>query len=131
MTNYRVIFDDPDSPDEITKVLIPSDDWMKEAMEGKLPPISVHWVLQDAEAKAHQDGTHEGFSHDWDQWIRQFTAPRVGPLTEEEAIQYLCMKELPRKCWSEQHNRPMFKIVTVDQIPSDRTFRDAWEMKVV
>ena len=128
MTQYRVIFDDPDELDEPTKVLVPSDRWMKEAMEGNLPPISVYWELQDDEQQAIAEGRHDKFEHDRAKWERQFTAPRIGPLTEEEAIEYLCMKDLPRKCWAEQHNRPMFKIVTVDQVPSDRTFRNAWEM---
>ena len=41
---------------------------------------------------------------------------------------YLCLKDLPRDCWAKEHNRPMFKIVRKDQVWSDRTFRDAWEM---
>lgn len=28
MTDYRVIFDDPDALDEPTKVVVPSDNWM-------------------------------------------------------------------------------------------------------
>lgn len=128
MTKYRIIFDDPDRLDEPTKVLTPSDNWMKDAMEGNLPPINVYWDLQDDESKAISEGRHEGFKHNLDKYIRQFTAPRIGPLTEKEAIEYLCMKDLPRKCWAEEHNRPMFKIVTVDQVPTERTFRNAWEM---
>lgn len=128
MTNYRVVFDDPDALDEPTKVLVPSDNWMEEAMTGNLPPISVYWALQDDEQQAIAEGRHSTFKHDQAKWEAQFTAPRIGPLSEQEALEYLVMKDLPRKCWAEQHNRPMFKIVTKDQVPSDRTFRDAWEM---
>lgn len=130
MKQYRVIYDDPDRLDEPTKVLIPSDRWMRQAMAGDLPPISVFWDLQDDEEKAIKEGRHDTFQHDPVKYARQWTAPRIGPLTEEAAIQYLCMKDLPRRCWAEVHNRPMFKIVTVDQIPTDRTFRAAWEMRV-
>ena len=63
-----------------------------------------------------------------DKHALQWTAPRIGPLTEEEAMEYLCMKDLPRKCWAEEHNRPMFKIVRTEEVPSDRQFRNAWEM---
>jgi len=128
MTQYRVIFDDPDRLDEPTKVLVPSDRWMKEAMEGNLPPISVYWELQDDEQQAIAEVRYSEFKHVLEKLAAQYTAPRIGPLTEQEALEYLIMKDLPRKCWAEQHNRPMFKIVTVDQVPSDRTFRNAWEM---
>lgn len=128
MTNYRVIFEDPDQPDAPSMVLIPSDNWMQEAMEGNLPPISVYWALQDDEQQAIAEGRHQSFKHDKDKYEAQFTAPRIGPLTEQEAIEYLVMKDIPRRVWAEEHNRPMFKIVTKDQVPSDRTFRNAWEL---
>ena len=128
MTDYRVIYDDPDHPDEPTAVLAPSENWMKAAMDGNLPPISVYWRLQDAEEKARREGRLDTFQHNETDYNAQFVAPRIGPLTERQAIEYLCMKDLPRRCWSEVHNRPMFRIVHKDQIPTDRTFRNAWEM---
>lgn len=126
MTDYRVVFEDPDTPEEPAKVLVPSDRWMEEAMAGNLPPIWVYWQLQDDEQRAIAEGRHKEFKHDPEKLALQFTAPRVGPLTEEEAIEYLCMKDLPRKVWAQQHNRQMFRIVKKDQVPSDRTFRNAW-----
>lgn len=128
MSNYRVIFEDPDQPDEPVMVLVPSDNWMQDAMEGKLPPISVYWALQDDEQKAIDEGRHSTFCHDEEKYMAQFTAPRIGPLTEEEAIEYLIMKDIPRRVWGIEHNRPMFKIVMKDQVPSDRTFRNAWRL---
>jgi len=128
MSNYRVIFEDPNQPDAPSMVLVPSDNWMQEAMEGNLPPISVYWALQDDEQQAIAEGRHQRFKHDQAKWEAQFTAPRIGPLTEQEAIEYLVMKDIPRRVWAEEHNRPMFKIVTKDQVPSDRTFRNAWEL---
>ncbi len=89
MTQYRVIFDDPDALDEPTKVLVPSDRWMKEAMEGNLPPISVYWELQDDEQQAIAEGRHKEFEHDPEKLAAQYTAPRIGPLTEQEALEYL------------------------------------------
>ena len=47
---------------------------------------------------------------------------------EEEAIEYLIMKDIPRRVWGKEHNRQMFRIVKKDQIPSDRSFRNAWRL---
>jgi len=129
-TKYRVVFDDPDALDAPTKVLVPAQQWLDESMAGNLPPIWVYWQLQDDEAKAKAEGRHSEFKHDPEKHALQWTAPRIGPLTEEEAMEYLCMKDLPRRCWAEEHNRAMFKIVRTEEVPSDRQFRNAWEMAV-
>ena len=110
MTTYRVIFDDPDHLDEPTKVLVPSQNWLDMAMSGGLPPIWVYWQLQDDEQKAIAEGRHDKFRHDPEKHALQWTAPRIGPLTEEEAMIYLVMKDLPRRCWSEQHNLSLIHI---------------------
>ncbi len=128
MTDYRIIFEDPDQPDAPAMVLVPSDNWMQEAMEGNLPPISVYWALQDDEQQAIAEGHHDTFKHDPEKHAAQWTAPRIGPLTEEEAIEYLIMKDVPRHIWSQEYNRPMFKIVNKEQVPSDRSFRNAWRL---
>lgn len=128
MTDYRIVFDDPDHLDETSKVLVPSDEWMADAMAGNLPPIGVYLKLQDAEEKAISEGRGHSFVHSKEDYEAQFNAPRIGPLTEKQALEYLCLKDLPRRCWAELHNRPMFRIVHKDQIPTDRTFRNAWEM---
>jgi hypothetical protein len=128
MTDYRVIFDDPDDLDAPAKVLVPAPEWMEQAMAGNLPPIWVHWQLQDDEALAIAEGRHSTFRHDPEKLALQYTAPRIGPLTEEEAIEYLIMKDIPRRVWGKEHNRPMFRIVTKDQVPSDRSFRNAWRL---
>lgn len=128
MTDYRVIFDDPDKPDEPTQILVPTSQWMEMAMSGGLPPIWVYWQLQDDEAKAIAEGHHGSFKHDPEKLALQYTAPRIGPLTEEEAIEYLIMKDMPRNVWAKDHNRPMFRVVKKDAIPTDRTFRNAWGM---
>jgi hypothetical protein len=128
MKNYRVIFEDPDYPEEPAKILVPSLEWLQEAMEGNLPPIWVYQQLQDDEQKAFDEGKHDTFKHDKEKLMLQYTAPRIGPLTEEEAIEYLIMKDIPRRVWAKEHNRPMFKIVTANQIPIDRSFRDAWRL---
>jgi hypothetical protein len=128
MSNYRVIFEDPEQPEQPAMVLVPSDNWMADAMAGKLPPISVYWALQDDEQQAIAEGRHDNFKHDPEKHAAQWTAPRIGPLTEEEAIEYLVMKDIPRRVWAVEHNRPMFKIVRAEDVPSDRQFRNAWRL---
>ena len=128
MAKYRVTFEDPNYPEQPAMVLVPSDNWLNNAMAGNLPPISVYWELQDDEQKAIDEGRYDNFKHDPKKWGKQFTAPRIGKLTEEEAMEYLIMKDIPRRVWSVEYNRPMFKIVKTEQIPSDRQFRDAWEI---
>ena len=128
MAKYRVTFEDPNYPEQPAMVLVPSDNWLNNAMAGNLPPISVYWELQDDEQKAIDEGRYDNFKHDPKKWEKQFTTPRIGKLTEEEAMEYLIMKDIPRRVWSVEYNRPMFKIVKTEQIPNDRQFRDAWEI---
>jgi hypothetical protein len=128
MNNYRVIYEDPEQPEQPAMVLVPSDNWLEEAKAGLLPPISVYWALQDDEQKAIAEGSHETFKHDPEKHAAQWKAPRIGPLTEEEAIEYLVMKDIPRHIWSQEYNRPMFKIVKTEDVPSDRSFRNAWRL---
>ena len=128
MGNYRVIYEDPEQPEQPAMVLVPSDNWVADAMAGKLPPISVYWALQDEERKFVEEGRHGDFKHDQAKWEAQWTAPRIGPLTEQEAIEYLIMKDIPRHIWSKEYNRPMLKVVKTEDVPSDRQFRNAWRL---
>lgn len=128
MTKYRVVYEDPNFPDEPAKILIPSSEWIQEAMSGNLPPIWVYWQLNDDERRAMSEGRHKDFSHDPEKLMLQYTAPRIGPLTEEEAMEYLVMKDIPRHIWAKEYNRPMFRIVKAEDIPSDRSFRNAWKL---
>lgn len=130
-TRFRIIYQDPDDLEAGVRIVCPSPNWMRKAMSGGLPPIWVYWKLQDEWDAAVRDGRAHSFRHS--QWLLnlQWTAKRLPPLTERQAIEYLCMKDLPRSCWAKRSNRSMFKIVDMDEIPLDRTFRDAWEMKDV
>lgn len=126
---YIVVFDDPDNLDEPSKILNPTPEFILSAMSGKLKPIWVHWLLQDTEKKfyeKHPIGTP--FTHDPEMHRLLETTRNLHPLSEEKAMEYLCMKDLPRKCWSQVHNRPMFKIVLKKYLPKSRIFRNAWEM---
>jgi hypothetical protein len=51
-------------------------------------------------------------------------------MTEEEAIEYLIQKDIPETVWRdyEQANRKRLLIVKKEQLPSHRTWRNAWKI---
>ena len=50
-------------------------------------------------------------------------------MTEEEAIEYLVQKDIDPAVWRDyKGNRTILKIVPVEMIPSDRSFRNAWRI---
>lgn len=128
MSNYRIIYDNPDDLDAPSAVVCPAPEFIELAMAGELPEIGVYWALQADEERAIAEGRHSTFKHDPEKLEAQFTAPRTGPLTEEEAMEYLVLKDVPRSVWGRSHNRPMFKIVKKEDVPSDRSFRNAWRL---
>ena len=128
MSKYRIVFEDPEKPEKPVGVLIPTEEWLNKARSGELPPISIHWEMMDDEARAVKEGRLDTFSHDLDKYQSLSTAPRVDPLTEEEAMEYLVMHCLPHHIWSVEYNRPMFRIVPTECVPSNRQFRDAWRL---
>ena len=113
-SQYRVLFEDPTQPDAPVSVLVPDPNWMAAALAGNiLPPIDTY--LRDRDVPDGQPKEHP-------------YAKPLGPMTEEEAIEYLIMKDIPRHIWSQEYNRPMFKVVKTEDVPSDRQFRNAWRL---
>tara|TARA_R100001463_G_scaffold43942_3_gene91468 strand:+ start:3586 stop:4023 length:438 start_codon:yes stop_codon:yes gene_type:complete len=115
-SKYRVVFEDPATPDEPAKVLVPDPNWMAAALEGNiLPPIGTYCrdrLVSDGQPKEHP------------------YAEPIGPMTEEEAIEYLIMKDIDPAVWQEYRgNRTIMRIVPVELVPSDRSFRNAWKIK--
>lgn len=129
MTDYRVVFEDPLEPDAPAKVLVPAPEWMELAMRGELPPIWVHLDLKRDEQKAIDEGRHSTFRHDPEKHRLQWEAERIGPLSEEEAIMYLIMKDIPERVWNDPTaNKPRFMVVKKNQLPQTREWRNAWRM---
>ena len=115
-SKYRVLFEDPREPDAPAKVLVPDPNWMAAALAGDiLPPIDTYQrdrLVPDGEPKEHP------------------YAEPIGAMTEEEAIEYLVMKDIDPAVWRDyQGNRCIMKIVPVELIPSDRSFRNSWRVK--
>ena len=114
-SKYRVVFEDPADPEAPAKVLVPDPNWMACALEGNiLPPIDTYQRdrdVPDGEPKEHP------------------YAQPIGPMSEEEAIEYLIMKDIDPSIWRDYNgNRIIMKIVPVELIPSDRSFRNAWKI---
>lgn len=114
-SKYRVLFEDPTQPDAPAAVLVPDPNWMAAALAGGvLPPIDTY--LRDQNVPDGQPKEHP------------YAAP-IPAMTEEEAIEYLIMKDIPPQVWRDyQGNRAVMKIVPVELIPSDRSFRNAWKI---
>ena len=114
-SKYRVLFEDPREPDEPAKVLVPDPNWMACALAGGvLPPIETYQRDRDV-----PDGQHKEHPY----------AEPIGAMTEEEAIEYLVQKDIDPAVWRDyQGNRTILKIVPVELIPSDRSFRNAWRV---
>ena len=115
-SKYRVLFEDPREPDAPAKILVPDPNWMAAALAGDiLPPIDTYQrdrLVPDGEPKEHP------------------YAEPIGAMTEEEAIEYLVMKDIDPAVWRDyQGNRCILKIVPVELIPSDRSFRNSWRVK--
>ncbi len=114
-SKYRVLFEDPATPDEAAKVLVPDPNWMAAALAGNvLPPIDSYQrdrLVPDGQPKEHP------------------YAEPIGAMSEEEAVEYLVMKDIDPAVWRDYNgNRTIMKIVPVEMIPSDRSFRNAWRI---
>jgi protein-disulfide isomerase len=51
-------------------------------------------------------------------------------MTEEQAIEYLIMKDIPMHVWQDwdKANKPRMVICTKSQLPSTRVWRNAWKI---
>lgn len=52
----------------------------------------------------------------------------MGPLTYEQAIEWIILKDIPMDVWGRQHNSPQYCIVIRDALPKDRTNRNHWKL---
>ena len=122
-TEYCVVWEDPEHPDEPAKVTIPDLNWMSCALAGGiLPPVEVYWALAEDEAKPDFKKHTRGY-------LLHNTKP-IDAMTEEQAIEYLIMKDIPQRVWREYQkaNRPRLVICKKDQLPETREWRNAWKI---
>lgn len=115
-SDYRVVFEvNLDSP---ASVLVPDPNWMACALHGHiLPPVEVYHQLETDENGRITNGH-----------ILHETAP-VGPMSEEEAIEYLIQKDVPAHVWQQASgNAKKMVICRKNQLPASREWRNAWKI---
>ena len=120
-SDYRVVFED--NVDEPVKVLVPDPNWMACAMNGGiLPPV---WVYHELE----KDEKTSGFKKHTRGYLLHETEP-MPPMSEEEAIEYLIMKDIPNHIWRtwNEGNKPKMVICKKEQLPQTREWRNAWKI---
>jgi hypothetical protein len=144
-TDYRVIFEDPAEPDAPVKELCPSPEWMACALAGGILPSVEHQHNMKLELQT-QDGEKILTNYLEAQQIylekrivgekvvdyNDYLMPKpIGPMTEEEAIEYIIKKDVPARVWSSEYkyNRPMYKVVKRQQLSTQNQFyRDCWRL---
>ena len=122
-TEYCVVWEDPDDLDAPAKVTHPDPNWMACALQGGiLPPVEAYWELAKDEAKPDFKKHTRGY-------LLHNTKP-IEAMTEERAIEYLIMKDIPQKVWRnwDKGNKPRLVICRKDQLPSTRVWRNAWKI---
>ena len=120
-SDYRVVFEH--NVDEPASVLVPDPNWMACAMNGGiLPPVWVYHELARDEAMA-------GFKKHTRGYLLHETEP-MPAMSEEEAIEYLIMKDIPNHIWRtwNESNKPKMVICTKEQLPQTREWRNAWKI---
>ena len=120
-SDYRVVFEkDIDAP---ASILVADPNWMAAAKQGGiLPPVWVYWLLAADEA-------HPDFKKHTRGYLLHETKP-IGPLTEEQAIEYLILKDVPREVWENYDvgNKPKLVICNKSQLHKTREWRNAWSI---
>ena len=120
---YCVVWEDPEEPDAPAKVTHPDPNWMACALQGGiLPPVEAYWELK-------KDENALGFTKHTRGYLLHNTKP-IDAMTEEQAIEYLIMKDLPMHVWQDwdKANKPRMVICTKSQLPSKRVWRNAWKI---
>ena len=120
-SDYRVVYED--SVDECAKILVPDPNWMACALQGGiLPPVEVYHELAKDEAK-------EDFKKHTRGYLLHQTEP-VEAMTEEEAIEYLILKDCPEAVWKtyNEGNRLKMVVCRKEQLPQTREWRNAWKI---
>ena len=124
-TDYRVVYEDPSEPDAPAKILHPTPEWMACALQGGiLPPVSSYWELK-------KDEQTPGFKeHTRGPELLHNMKP-IDAMTEEQAIEYLIMKDIPEHVWRDWNkgNKPRLVICRKEQLPQKREWRNAWKIK--
>ena len=89
---------------------------------GILPSVEVYWEL--AKDEAQPDFVRHTRGH-----LLHNTKP-IEAMTEEQAIEFLIMKDCPQHVWRTYNdgNKQKMVICRKDQLPATREWRNAWKI---
>lgn len=126
-TEYVVVYEDGEKMqindreevDAPAKVMIPAPEWMYQALKGgELLPLWVHFKLREELSVEERANII-------------FNTPKLPPLTEEQAIAYLIMKDIPEHVWNTgKSNKPKYRVAKRNQMPATREWRNAWRLAI-
>jgi hypothetical protein len=123
-TEYCVVYDDLNN--DCASIMYPDPHCMAMLVHGNLmPPAWVKYKLrQDSYSPDFID--HKSLGNDK---LLHDTKP-IGPLTEEQAVEYIIVTDVPSEVWMnwDKGNRQRMVICRKDQLPASREFRDAWSV---
>ena len=123
-TEYCVVYEDLD--EQCASIMHPDPHMMAMLMHGHLcPPAWVKLKLKEDAKKPDFVGHKECGNSE----LLHGTEP-IGPLTEEEAIEYLIKTDVPREVWEnwDKGNGPKMVICRKSQLPATREWRNAWRI---
>ena len=134
---HCIVWEQPGTEGE-TAVTVPSPEWLASALHGGiLPPVEVYLQIRCRWTRGDECFTdlHTCPGKGWKMGevvnghLLHLVKP-IGPMTEEEAMEYLLQKDVPRAVWADhgRTNRPRFCITERTSIPKTRGFRDAWAL---
>ena len=109
-SEYCVVWEDPNEPDEPAKITHPDPNWMACALQGGILPPGF---------EKHTRGPE----------LLHNIKP-IDAMTEEQAIEYLIQKDIPMHVWqdSDKSNKPRMVICKKSQLPSTRSWRNSWRI---
>ena len=122
-TEYCIVYEDIDK--QCATVVHPDPHCMSMLMHGNIMPPAEVW-LKLAEDEARPDFTNHS---DFRGHLLHDTEP-MGPLTEEQAVEFIIKKDIPTHIWKtwDQGNKPKMVICNKNQLPTTRDWRDAWRI---
>lgn len=138
---HAIPYADPYDLDAPVRVCHPSPMCVHELMVGGIhPPVEAH--LETKLLLINEDGSgdvvakHEALAYRQKHSVkseivvdyRRCHDETMGPLTYQQAIEWILQKDVPVEVWARDHNRPQFAIVPRSAIPKDRTNRNAWKL---
>ena len=115
-SQYVVVYEDGNDAGR-ARILVPAPEWLAMALHGGLLPPVEHYHREQRDLVGNFIGPRDYWS--------SYTP--LGPLTEEQAIEYLILKDVPRHVWQDGSNHPL-KICRRSQLPTSRRFRNAWRV---